>query len=149
MNVRPLAAWRPHVAVLTVVATLAVMLVVASSTHGALVGSVILAGGCRDIASQGAPPISTCSSTPVDGAVVVISSADGVTINVHTDSQGRYGLFLPPDRYWVGAWVTGWRGTAADGSRGVPITGEATFSPVTVYRWGRTHRDIALAWYAT
>jgi len=125
------------------------MLVVASSTHGALVGSVILAGGCRDITHEGAPPTSTCSSTPVDGAIVVISSATGLTLNVHTDRQGRYGLFLPPDTYWVGAWVAGWRGITPNGSHGVPITGEARFSPVTVHRWTRTRWDVVLAWYAT
>jgi len=142
-------ARRRHlIAVVAVVATLVLVLAWATSTRGSLHGSVILAGGCRDISKPDAPPSSACSSTPVNGATVVISSADGRMLLGRTDDRGSFRMLLPAGTYMVGAWVLSWRGIAANGSRGIPITGESTLSPVRIVSGANARTEITLAWFA-
>jgi hypothetical protein len=145
---RLVTRWRLLVALSAVLTTLALVGVWASFTHGILQGSVTLAGGCRDIAKPDAPTKADCTSTQVNGATVVVSSADGVTLNVHTDDRGMYRVILPAGTYMVAAWVSRWQGITANGRRGIPITGEASFMQVHVDRWAIAHLDVAIAWYA-
>src|SRR6267154_827666 len=82
--------------------TLVVVLAVAGwtwSTHGSLRGSVTLAGVCRNNAAAAVPPAMGCDEAPVSGANVIVSAADGMTINIRTDGQGDFRLILPAGCY--------------------------------------------------
>lgn len=137
---------------LAICATFLIVLLVAGwtwSTHGRLRGSVTLAGVCRDMAAGGVPPATNCDETPVSDANVIVSAADGMTINIRTDSQGDFQLILPAGSYEVGAWVVNWRAVGPTEVRGRLITGGSTFRPVSVVSRSDFRMDLALAWYAT
>ena len=119
------------------------------STHGSLRGSVTLAGVCRDTAGGGVPPATPCNEAPVSGANVIVSAADGMTINIRTDGQGDFRLILPAGSYEVGAWVVHWRGVGPSEVRGRLITGGAVFRPVSLVARSDLRMDLGLAWYAT
>jgi hypothetical protein len=100
-----------------------------SSTRGHLEGSVYFVGcaGTEEIQPPGSPPISNCTTTLVNGAVVVavpgsapaqfgldqsrhfivVSQAARSAISVRTDDRGKYRLDLAPGYYMVGASESG------------------------------------------
>ena len=132
--------------------TLVIVLLVAgwtSTTHGSLRGSVTLAGVCRDMAAGGVPPVTRCDEVPVSGANVIVSAADGMTINMRTDGQGDFRLILPIGSYEVGAWVLQWRGVGPNEVRGRLITGGSVLRAVSVVARTDLRMDLSLAWYTT
>ena len=139
-------------ALLALGVTLMVVLLVAGwtwSTHGTLRGSVTLAGVCRNMAAGDVPPITRCDEAPVSGANVIVSAADGMTINLRTDSQGDFRLILPAGSYQVGAWIIQWRGVGPSKVRGRLITGGSVFRAVRVVARTALRMDLSLAWYET
>ncbi len=132
--------------------TLLVVLSVAGwtwSTHGSLRGSVTLAGVCRNMAAAAVPPAMGCDEAPASGANVIVSAADGMTINIRTDGQGDFRLILPAGSYHVGAWIIQWRGVGPSEVRGRLITGGSDFRAVTVVARTALRMDLSLAWYGT
>jgi hypothetical protein len=119
------------------------------STHASIRGSVTLAGVCRDTTAGGVPPATRCDEAPVSGANVIVSAANGMTINIRTDGQGDFRLLLAAGSYEVGAWVFLWRGVGPSEVRGHLITGGSVFRRVTVVARSDLRMDLSLAWYAT
>ncbi len=139
-------------ALLALGVTLVIVLLVAGwtwTTHGSLRGSVTLAGVCRDMAAGVVAPVTRCDEAPVSGANVIVSAADGMTINMRTDGQGDFRLILPTGSYEVGAWVLQWRGSGPNAVRGRLITGGSVFRAVSVVARTDLRMDLSLAWYTT
>jgi len=132
--------------------TLVIVLLVAGwtwTTHGSLHGSVTLAGVCRDMAADGVSPVTRCDEAPVSGANVIVSAADGMTINMRTDSHGDFRMIVPIGSYEVGAWVLQWRGVGPSKVRGRLVTGGSVFRVVSVVARTDLRVDLSLAWYTT
>jgi len=132
--------------------TLVIVLLVAGwtwTTHGSLRGSVTLAGVCRDMAAGGVPPVTRCDEAPVSGANVIVSAADGMTINMRTDSHGDFRMIVPIGSYEVGAWVLQWRGVGPSKVHGRLVTGGSVFRVVSVVARTDLRMDLSLAWYTT
>ena len=129
--------WRAVLAACTLAAAIVLVFAWSSSIRGHLEGSVFFVGcsGTVPIQPPGTPPISGCTSTLVDGAVVVavpgsaearfgldqsrhfivVSRAAGSAISVHTDDRGKYRLDLAPGNYMVGASENGSRSALESG----------------------------------
>jgi len=132
--------------------TLLIVLLVAGwtwTTHGSLRGSVTLAGVCHEMAAGGVPPVTRCDEVPVSGANVIVSAADGMTINMRTDSHGDFRMIVPIGSYEVGAWVLQWRGVGPSKVRGRLVTGGSVFRVVSVVARTDLRMDLSLAWYTT
>lgn len=117
--------WRAVLAACTLGAAIALAVAWFSTPRGHLEGTVYFVGcsGNVPIPTPGQPPISGCTTTLVNGAIVIAvpGSADAQfgldqsrhfivvsrdarsAISVRTDDRGKYRLDLAPGNYMVGA----------------------------------------------
>src|SRR5207249_9180350 len=117
--------------------TLLIVLLVAGwtwTTHGSLRGSVTLAGVCHEMAAGGVPPVTRCDEVPVSGANVIVSAADGMTINMRTDGQGDFRLRLPIGSRALRPWGLPWPRVAPSAVRGRLTTGRSVLRATRVLR---------------